>query len=291
METASVTSDVNALQISAGQQVCAIEAQFSARGLCAAVKHDAEEQERQEEETRASEPLSYRLSVLPEGVVNGKYRGGKDVMSGEDLLHYFYDTRALRTREADFASTPATDDSIRSGESEKACRFVVKTVETPTLCGSLAALPAKLLSAPRRAVEAIRTTHGEWFDASPADTRAETRRFPLSALAAIFAVAMSLLLIVASSVMVHQGESRVNSLTMEVDGEMSEVSKIRSDLDVKTDLLQIREVAVEDLGMVDKSYIRMNYLTVGDEDSIEVYETEEEESLGFSALLSAIGLK
>ncbi len=291
METANKTSRANALQVSAGQAVSTMEARFSARGLSRAVQTEAEQQKREEEKTRAAEPLSYRLSVLSEDVINSRYRGGKENMSGDDLLTYFYDTRAMRTREVDFSALPVDDDAVQSGESEKACRAVVKRGETTSVRKTLAELPARVISAPRRALETVRTSRGEWFNGQAADTSAEVRRFPVSAFAAIIAIAMSLLLIVASSVMVHQGESRVNSLSLEIDEVSSEVMEIRSDLDVNTDLLRIREIAVEDYGMVSVDFVRATYLTTDEEESIEVFEAEEEPNVGLAALLSAIGLK
>ena len=43
--------------------------------------------------------------------------------------------------------------------------------------------------------------------------------------------------------------------------------------------------------MVEEKYVKMQYLSMGSGDSIEVFEEKKQESVGISAILSAIGLK
>ena len=104
------------------------------------------------------------------------------------------------------------------------------------------------------------------------------------------AVAVSMMLIVASSVMIHHGEKRISQLTVEVNELAGEVSDLKSELDVKNDLLVIRNIATEEFGMVEEKYVKMQYLSMGSSDSIEVFEEEKQEKVGLAAILSAIGL-
>ncbi|MBQ9773286.1 MAG: hypothetical protein IJW30_06980 [Clostridia bacterium] len=284
-------ANAKALQVSAHAQIGAIEAAFSSRGLALAAKNERAEQEAREAQTRASEPLSYRLSTLPEGYVNGRYRAGNEVMSSKGLLTYIQDTRAMRTKHADFAQTPPDDDLVRAGDADKPMALAVRTEAQATAKQKLKALPKKLRALPARAVEAVRLSKSDWFNTARADTRGNTHRFPLSAFAAILAVAVSLMLIVASSVMITAGERELNTVSLEMEQMNEEVLDLRADLGFHTDLLLIRSYAQEELGMVSEDFLKMEYLSSEEGDSIKVIEQEKESSVGISALLSAIGLK
>ena len=80
-------------------------------------------------------------------------------------------------------------------------------------------------------------------------------------------------------------------LTVEVNELAGEVLDLKSELDVKNDLRVIRDVATEEFGMVEEKYVKMQYLSMGSGDSIEVFEEKKQETVGISAILSAIGLK
>lgn len=274
-----------AVAVSATEQIRAIEAAFSARGLSRAVRLEAEAQENREAQTRADEPLGYRLNDHSVAL----YRHGKETMSSDDLLSYIKDTRAMRTHNADFSSVTPDDDAVHAGEGEKALYVAVRYEDTPTAREKLAELPARVMALPRRAVETVRTSHTTWFNTQKADTSAEVRRFPLSALAAIIVVAISLMLIVASAVMITAGEREVDALTLEVEAMTADINELDSDINVNTNLLRIRGFAVSELGMVSEDYLKMEYLSVEKGDSIEVYEEERESNVSLSALLSAIG--
>ena len=279
------------LEVSTVAKVQAITQQFGARGIAKAVAVQNAEQIQKETATRKLAPTAYRLSSMSNAAVSGRYRHGKETMSGKDLIQYFNETRALRTREEDFSTLPASDESVLFGECEKPCQAVVKYEEQATLKDKIAALPAQIRHLPAKTVQFIRTSAPAWFDFSPVDTTPGTRRFPLSAFAAIIAVAVSLMLIVASSVMIHHGEKRVSQLTVELSELAGEVSDLQSELDVKNDLLAIRNIATDEFGMVEEKYVKMQYLSMGSGDSIEVFEEKKQETVGISAILSAIGLK
>ncbi len=264
---------------------------FSERGLSRAVRAEAEEQLRRERETQDMYPEAYRLSRLPEVVINGKYRRGSTEMGSAGLCAYFEEVRARRTRTESFDTLPASDEMILSGEADKLCTHAVRGGEIKTLSERFTRLPRQLRTLPARAKERIVLSSPSWFDTARSNTDRESRRFPLSAFAAVFAVAISLMLIVASSVMVHSGEKSLNALTMEMEAVGREVAEMRSDLSAGTDLLGVREIAVREYGMVSEEYLRMHYLNTETSDSVELYEEEREETVGLGALLSAIGIK
>ena len=284
-------SSCRMLEVSATQEVETIAQRFASRGVAKAVAEQNAEQICKERETHKIAPQAYRLSKMSDIAIGGCYRHGKETMSGNDLIQYFNETRSMRTEGEDFSVSPVQDEFVLAGEAEKPCHAVVKHEEVSTIGDKIAALPAQIKELPTKTVEFVRTSLPTWFDFSPVDTTQSTRRFPLSALAAIVAVAVSLMLIVASSVMIHQGEKRVSQLTVEVNELAGEVLDLKSELNVKNDLRVIRDIATEEFGMIEEKYVKMQYLSMGSGDSIEVFEEEKQESVGLAAILSAIGLK
>ena len=285
------TSAGRMLEVSAAQEVEAIACQFAARGVVKAIANETTEQIQKESETRKIAPTAYRLSSMSDAAVSGCYRRGKENMSGADLIQYFKETRSIRTRGEDFTVAPVADESVFAGEDEKPCNTVIKHEEKATFKEKLATLPAQIKQLPANIKQTFRTSLPSWFDFSPVDTTKEVRRFPLSAFAAIAAIAVSLALIVASSVMIHHGEKRVSQLTVELSQLAGEVSDLQSELNVKNDLMVIRDIATNEYGMIEEKYVKMQYLSMGSGDSIEVFEEEKQETVGISAILSAIGLK
>ena len=286
METCEI-KDVTAptgqgLQVSAENYISALSMRYAARGLVKSVHDGAEEQIRREEETRALAPDAYRLSTLSDAAVAGCYRRGKDTMSGADLVRYFGEMRSARIRNADFSGNTGIDECDGGnvkGES-RALAAVTPRKNLPALTGRVKALPAEL-------GQKLPT----WFNSAKPDSSKERKRFPLSAFAAAVAVAASLMLIVASSVMLTRAESNISRLQTKVSDASAEVAELRSDFEVQNDLLEIRRIAMEEYGMVEEDYLKMDYITLSSDDSVEVYEEEREESVGLSALLSAIGIK
>ena len=268
-----------------------ISERFSGRGLASTVKRDTEAQIEREEKTRESDPEAYRLSSYSEEYITARYRHGKDLMSGEDLVEYFREARERHVKDADFSVELPSEALVNLGETDKPLKPTLLTEDRPTVKDRLVAMPQTVRELPARAIEKIRLSRGDWFDGRPADTRGETRRFPLSAFAAILAVATSLTLVVASSVMIYHGESKLNSLKMEVSNVSDEIFEMKNDLGAQTDLLAIRDVAVNEFGMVSESYVRQEYLLGDAEDSIVVYENEGEQMIGLGALLNALGIK
>ena len=66
---------------------------------------------------------------------------------------------------------------------------------------------------------------------------------------------------------------------------------LQAKLETRDNLLLIRQIATEEYGMVDEEYVRTQYITLADKDSIEAYETEKGQGTSLSALLSAIGIR
>ena len=273
----------NRLQISAEKQLCAFSNRYVGRGVAKSVQEAAEKQKEKEEATKELAPDAYRLSSLNEGTVNGCYRHGKENMEASDLLLYFRETREKRIDKADFTENNGIDEL----DEEDVEAILQKKSEQEK-----ALVPAKRISG---AIQSTRKNLKEalptWFDSSTPDTSKERRTFPLSAFASMIAIAISLMLIVASSVLLMRAETRVSALKDEILTAHGELTDLQADLEIRDDLLLIRQIAMEEYGMVGEEYVRMQYLTLKNEDLIEAYEEEREQAMELSALLSAIGVK
>ena len=274
----------NCLNTSAEARTRAIAEPYDAEDAVRAVRAAAEEQMVREAETRAMAPEAYRLSAMSDISVGLQYRRGKQHMSSADLVRYIADTRAAYLQSVDLTDNAGADLYIE--DQQEGCTAVTEVNAHETRRGL-----TKICRLPALAGGKLRAAWPTWFDKAEPDTSENSRRFPLSAFAAMLAVAMSLLLIVASSVMVRLAESDVSRLKTKISDAAVVAEELKSDLEVGNDFLEIRQIATEEYGMVAEDYVKMDYISLGGEDNVEVYEEEREKSVGLSALLSAIGLK
>lgn len=256
--------------------------QYSSRGIVRAAQNEARRQQEQEAATAHQFPSAYRLSQLSEAAIGGCYRRGKDYMSGEDLLRYVMETERERHSKCAVSEDTGMDEPQAPSEDERNLPAKrKKTVRAMTLGKAF----------PAGVVQAAKERKGSWLNFEKADTSRNRRAFPVSAVSAIVTVALSLMLIVAGSVMLTDAESQVASLKKEITAVSAEVAELKSDRELQHNLLEIREIAVNELGMVEEAYLRSDYLQLAKEDSIEVFEEERESGIGLSGLLSALGFK
>lgn len=287
VEVKEVKNFHNGVQPVMDAQIRAISAHYANRGLAKAVAKNAQEQIKAEEATTALAPVAYRMSALSDSAVTGLYRHGKKTMSGKDLLSYIGETRQRRIHDCDFSEEKSIYETANPNTEEE---------NEPQTALVLAEEKKKLLSVPvtslpRMAKEKLKTSLPEWFQGGSVKAEKNRKKFPFSAFAAMIAVAVSLMLIVASSVMLTRAESRINELTLEADALSDEIAELHSDIDVSNDLLHVREIAMDQFGMVDEAFVKMTYLENQNGDTIEAYEEEREDGIGLSALLSAMGIK
>lgn len=271
------------LQISAEQQLCAFSDRYAGRGVAKSVQEAAERQIEKEAATKEIAPDAYRLSSLSEGAVMGCYRHGKENMSASDLLLYFRETRQKRMDQTEFDENTGIDE-LPAKDLEMS---LSKRAEQEKSLVPAARISGAIQTTRKNLKEALPT----WFDSSKPDTSKERKAFPLSAFASMIAIAVSLMLIVASSVLLMRAETRVSALKEEILTAHTELTDLQADLEIRDDLRLIRRIAMEEYGMVGEEYVRMQYLTLTNEDLIEVYEEEKEQAMELSALLSAIGVK
>ena len=142
----------------------------------------------------------------------------------------------------------------------------------------------------RKAVGYLKQSAPTWFAVEKPDSSSNRRRFPISAFATILTIAVCMMMVVAGSLMLTNAESQVNQLNVDIDRLQGEITDLRSEMESNENLLRIREIAVEEYGMVGEEYLKMDYISMKREEQIEVFSGEREDHVGLSALLSAIGL-
>ncbi len=185
-------------------------------------------------------------------------------------------------------AAPAADATSESRQAVLSERGAAKKLKGSNLIPMLIDRARHL---PREWFTKMRDQAPMWFDSAKPDTSREIRRFPVSAFAAVLAVAMSLMLIVASSVLLTRAEHNLNSLQSEISTLSDEVSELKSDFQTQQNLIEIYRIATEEYGMVSEEYIKMQYLALDAKDSVETFEGEDEQTVNLSAILSAIGVK
>lgn len=259
-----------------------LSTQYSSRGIVRAAQNEIKRQCEQEAQTANQFPSAYRLSTLSDAAIGGCYRRGKKYMSSDDLIRYFMETEQERHQNSSVSDNDGMDVLEKSGE--QALTLPAKKETT-----GIGASMARLL--PSGIVQTVKERKNVWLNFEKADTSRNHRAFPVSAVAAIATVAMSLMLIVAGSVMLTNAESQVSKLKKEITTVSAEVAELKSDNEIQHNLLQVREIAVNELGMVEEEYIRSDYMQLAKEDSIEAFEVEKEEGIGLLGLLSALGFK
>ena len=263
----------------------ALSEQFAKRGLARSVQTNAKAQIDREKQTHELDPMAYRLSELPEETVEVVYRRGKENMSSEDVLRYFRENRNEYLKTADMEGNTGIDACTSDPITQKSL------VLAENSANQTRGLLPKLIGGAVSSVKEIAKGRSAWLDFSRADTSGEKRRFPFSAFAAVIAVAMSLMLIVAGTVMVTRAQGSISSLKKQIDVTSAEVAKLKSDFEVQNDMLEIRRIAIEEYGMVDEDFVDTDYIELSPGDSVESFEEESKDGLGLSGLLSAIGIK
>lgn len=261
-----------------------VTSSFVGRGLAGTARRDAEMQEAKESETIEQAPLAYRLSGMDEAAVR-VYRAEDGTMTEEGLLRYAGESRAMRVEGKDFsADTAGVYESAEAHALEPA-------VKKPTALETVRKAGENLKNLPSQTVKTVKKRYLLWFDPRKGSTEKEKRRFPLSAFAAVAAVAISMMLIVAGSLMVIGAETQISRLNSQITDLHEEIADLRSDLESTVDLLEIRRIATEEYGMVSEEYLKMEYIAMDREEIAEVKEKKSGSGIGLAGLLSAIGWK
>ncbi len=268
------------------------------RGIAGRVHADAAKQEKQEALNRAIAPGAYVMTETLENERNANaYRtgmsDGKPYMTVDDFARYYHDQRGYKFPQY------RTVASVRPGEAAMA-------VEARAAEGELRSKKAGWLAdtdkcpAPVRKLMKYRFVRflnewaGETFPREAEIRRApvqKRRLLPAGVVASLVTVAVSMSLVIGSTVLVSQSTRELSQLKQEVGVQEEIIDRLSDELALKNDALGIEQRAQQDLGMVPERYLSAGYIQNDAEDYIEIYDgtTSSVRRSGLSALLSAFG--
>lgn len=262
---------------------------FRDRGIKTGLARDAERQRERDVIYAAS---SGGVSPRIVSAYDEKYRvvdqSGLSYMTSDGFAEYYRDLRNYKTpvsvSRAESEYEAALAENVQ--ESGKPPKKALWLAAARRVKQGLKGLPS-LLS--RKKLEELAQ---EWFPPDSASERVEGKkvRIPRSYLSTLAILTVSLLLIVSSSVAVSRASADVASHKEELDALYEQRSDLESRLEVKNDMLDIYDIAVNEYGMISAEYAASRYVDVTEEGRMESVPVEEDGGF-FARLLRAIGLK
>ena len=212
---------------------------------------------------------------------SGEYNGSK-YMTSEDFVRYFRSRRAFYMPSAQKAQEAKAEEAENASVPQ---RKNGASPASPAESGSKEGHIERLLSVAKSLLV-------KWFPIERSEGRSEGARskFPVPVLAGIAVFAISMSLIVSGSVMVGDATAIVGKLDSEIATLEAEKSDLEGKLDLKYTVEQIEEDASA-LGMVKREYADSEYVTIENDDEINIYDDGKEENISLASLLSAFGIE
>lgn len=278
------------------------------RGIAGRVHADAAMQEKREALNRATAPGAYIMTEKLEKMAGcGRpdvYRSGvsdgKRYMTVDDFDRYYHDQRGYkfpqyrtaavaRARESADTERVVADTRARGGSIlPKKAGWLTDTDKLPAFAKRLMHL---------RVFRSLNEWAGETFPreramvTESAGSRSRRRPIPVGLVATLVTVAVSMSLVISSTVLVSQSTRELSQLKSRLNEQEEVLGALSDQLDLKNDMLEIERRATEELGMVSEKYLSGQYLGDAPEDYVEIYDEKsgEDKQSGLSALLSAFG--
>lgn len=263
--------------------IAELRTRYRGRAVSGNARNEAAMLTKREEEQEAALE-SYILfdsrSKIADSYRSGEYNGSK-YMTSDDFVRYFKSRRAFympKVQESEEAKAEAVKNSSVPQRKNGA------SPASPAESGSKEGHIERLLSASKELIL-------KWFPVERTEGRTEggRARFPISALAGIAVFAISMTLIVGGSVMVGDATAEVGRLDSQIASLEAQYDDLEGKLDLKYTADGI-EADAKALGMVKRQYADNEFVTIENEDEINIYDDEKEENVGLAGLLSAFGI-
>jgi len=259
-----------------------LRARYLGRGVgvntCKAYDAQIAKEEQNMLADRAEGYMGFCKGIITNEYRSGEYNGSK-YMTSSDFVRYFRNRKTY--------NMPVALRGAQQSMKAKAHKESALVARKGDGRDSLVASDSKEGHLKTR----IETFVKAWFPKEPTAGRSvgERFRFPTSAVGSMAAVALSLGLIVGGSVMIGSASSEIGMLNSEISHLEAQETELQSALDLKYNIQDIEKDA-KSLGMINKEYADKAYIDVVSDEEIEIFE-EEENNVGFSALLNALGFK
>ena len=267
--------------------IAELRARYKGRGIAVNVKNEIATQARREEASRAQLAENYveydSRSMIGDQYRSGEYNGSK-YMTSDDFVRYFKSRRAFYVPSA-----------LKEKEAEK--QIVKNNPAVPqrkTAATSRGIVPSDSDSKEghlSNALALIKEFAEKWFPVESKEGRTNGARFriPVSVLSGMAVFVVSLGLIVSGSVMVGSASGELGRKKSEMAQLEAQQAELQGKLDLKYNVNDIEEAA-KSLGMIKRQYADQEYLTVNSGEEITIYDENEDENVGFAALLAAFGI-
>ena len=130
----------------------------------------------------------------------------------------------------------------------------------------------------------------KWFpkDDKKENTTTFKRNVPVAAIGLIVSATLAMTMIIGSGVMASQANINVSDLKYEINTLSEEQAMLEEKLMKKENLSEIKEYATEQLGMISQDYVASEYISGSSENTVDDYTENNEGTVDFSTLLSAI---
>ena len=214
---------------------------------------------------------------------------GKLYTGSEDFARYYKDLRGPKSPDAasrdeeEYKKALADSRGKVKLQSKKEMRLAIRKLMGEKL-REIGLIPIK----PKKLMETV----GRGFPDADAqgEVKAKRKSMPKGMLFAVMIIFVSLLLIVTSSVMVSRTESDISRLESKLEELKKQEAKLSVDLEVKNNMINIKEIAEGEYGMVSAEYVASRYISIGREDTVITDSSYSRES-AIVRLFEALGLK
>lgn len=280
-------TDVSALYI---DMLCE---KFRNRGIRFGMQNDAEEQRKKDVARRRALGIEKESVSADDKKYKSLFIDGRSYMSSDDFANYYKDLRDYKLphfysrAETEYEEAEAKAVAERVQESGKPPKKAVWLAITKHAKSKIKELPSHLNK------EELTSFANNWFllDKEEEVNEGEKKKIPRGVLSIFFAITLSLMLIVCSSVMVSRASADVSSLEDRIDELSYQITDLEGKLEVKNDMLDIKRIAVEEYGMISADYASARYIDIKEDEALETFEDHGREESWLSELLKAIGAK
>lgn len=270
--------------------LAALTRRLDARGFTRAAEQHKQQMDSMEKEARTLSPNCYRWDELCADGRGANYRHGNylgwQVMDVDDFAAYFETcrTRRSQTTAQDAVAIPAAEPAAvpaRTREESRAARAEQGK-----------ALVEHKKQQHVKAADRVIAIAKDWLqpDDPALRRKGKMQRIPVSVISVLVVVAVSLMLIVSSSVMVAGAKREVSALDDEVNALAKEAELATDRFESSVNYLDIYQIATERYGMIPASFADSMYVDQNKQNTIENFEDDGEGTVGLSTLLSAIGI-
>ena len=260
---------------------------FRNKGIAEKAHIDAEADIAESKKRRAKhkdEVVDPRSKKYKTSLHDGKLYTGSD-----DFARYYNHLRGPKTPDAALRDEEEYKKALADAkkevklQSKKEMRLAIRKLIGEKL-GEIGIIPIR----PKKLIETV----GRGFpDAEvQGEVKVKGKGMPKGMLFTVMILFVSLLLIVTSSVMVSRTESDISRLESRLEELKEQEAKLSVDLEVKNNMIDIKEIAESEYGMVSAEYVASRYIHIDREDKIILDKSYADKS-AIIRLFEALGLK